>query len=71
MIEERALDRPPRLRVNVARCGWCGRETAKPQGRCLETVARGRSICVGCGRFANHCECETTVSGAPTAGYGR
>ena len=41
-------------------CASCGAPAvpATGFGRCLELVANGRTLCVGCGRFQVHCECR-------------
>lgn len=46
-------------RINEPVCGWCGRRAKPPEGVFLSRpdVARGRTICTGCGRFQNACEC--------------
>lgn len=44
-------------------CGWCGRYCLPPAGRILRLLARGRSMCSGCGRYQVECSCETNVHG--------
>ena len=43
-------------------CVWCFRPAMPAQGVYLELVAKGRTMCSGCGRFQIHCDC-------PPVGY--
>lgn len=39
------------------RCATCGDWTHPPEGVFLVLVAKGRTICDGCGRFQVYCPC--------------
>jgi hypothetical protein len=49
-------------------CAWCAGETQEALGVYLSQISKGRRICVECGRFTLHCECEWAGSPLPEMG---
>jgi hypothetical protein len=49
------------------RCASCGDWTHPPEGVYLTLVAKGRTICDGCGRFQLYCPCVPASQRAKAA----